>query len=167
MRREKTCRLKQQEEVEGLTRALREANTKIRQLEQQIENMDDYTEEVYALRNYVYREEKTDNNAPSLNTMNEYIRSMKIIIIGGSLNWQQKLKEVFPTIEFFEVDEKNRDISKIKRVDAVFINTTIFAHSFYKKIMKELSKKETPLFYLGGQNNIEKTTLEIYQWLTE
>ncbi|WP_026568325.1 hypothetical protein [Bacillus sp. UNC41MFS5] len=99
--------------------------------------------------------------------MNEYIRSRKIIIIGGSLNWQQKLKETFPTIEFFEVDEKNRDISKIKRVDAVFINTTIFAHSFYKKIMKELSKKETPLFYLSGQNNIEKTTLEIYQWLTE
>lgn len=143
----------------------------IRQLEQQIENMEDYSEEVFALRKYAYKVERTEENveekAPSLRTMIEYIKSMNIVIIGGSLNWQQKLKEWLPSVELFETDEITRDISKIKRVDAVFINTAVLSHAFYKKVMKEMNKKGTPLFYLGGHSNMEKTLLEIYKWLTE
>jgi hypothetical protein len=161
---------RQQKEIEGLTLELREANSKIRQLEQKIKNMDDYTVEVHALRNFVYREEKEDYDSekkPSLRLMTEYIQSKRIMIFGGTLNWQQKLKEPFPEAEFVDVDEKNRDISRIHKADAVFINTTVFGHAFYKKIMKELSKSATPLYYLTGVSNIEKTTLEIYKWLTE
>ncbi|MDP4156070.1 MAG: hypothetical protein Q8929_10585 [Bacillota bacterium] len=161
---------RQQKEMEGLTEELREAHSKIRQLEQQIENMEDYSEEVHALRNYAYREEGNDyhfDNAPTINTMAEYIQSKRIVIFGGSPNWRQKLKELLPSVEFVDVDDKNRDISKIQRVDAVFINTSVFAHAFYKKIMKELGKSKTPLYYLNGQNNTEKNILEIYEWLTE
>ncbi|CAH2717429.1 hypothetical protein BACCIP111895_04621 [Neobacillus rhizosphaerae] len=161
---------RQQKDIEGLTQELREAQARIRQLENQIENMEDYTHEVHALRNFVYWEEQADNNfdrVPSLKTMTEFIQSKRIVIFGGYLNWQQKLKELLPTVEFVDVNEMNRDITRIHRVDAVFINTTVFAHAFYKKIMKELSKTETPLFYLNGQSNIEKTTLEIYKWLIE
>ncbi|MEH7502513.1 hypothetical protein V7152_10895 [Neobacillus drentensis] len=160
---------RQQKEIEGLTQELRDAQAKIRQLEHEIMNMDDYTNEVHALRNYVYCEDHADNNVnkvPSVKTMTEFILSKRIVIFGGYPNWRQKLKELLPTAEFVDVDEKNRDISKIQRADAVFINTTVFAHSFYKKIVKELSNRETPLFYLNGQSNIEKTTLEIYKWLT-
>lgn len=160
----------QQKEIGGLTQELRVAQAKIRQLEQQIESMEDYTNEVHALRNFVYWEEQRDQHAdkvPSLKTMSEFIQSKRIVIFGGSPNWRQKLKEILPTVDFIDVDEKNRDISKIQRVDAVFINTAVFAHSFYKKIMKELSQREISLFYLNGQSNIEKTTLEIYKWLTE
>ncbi|MEH6991346.1 hypothetical protein V7075_01380 [Neobacillus drentensis] len=157
---------RQQREIEGLTSELYVAQTKIRQLEQQMNTMDDYTTEVHALRNMVYREEKTDlEKTPPLKNMFDLINSKRIVIFGGSPSWQVKLKEFLPTIEFFEVDEKNRDISLIKRVDAVFINTSVFAHSFYKKIMKELNQIKTPLYYLNGQSNIEKTTVEIYKWL--
>lgn len=161
---------KQQKEMEGLTEELREAHSKIRQLEQQIENMEDYAEEVHALRNYAYREERDDHhfdNAPTINTMAEFIQTKRLVIFGGSPNWRQKLKEFLPAVEFVDVDDKNRDISKIQRVDAVFINTSVFAHTFYKKIMKELSKSKTSLYYLNGQNNTEKSILEIYEWLTE
>jgi hypothetical protein len=161
---------RQQKEIEGLTEELREANTKMRQLEQQIRNMEDYAEEVHALRNYAYKEERDDrniDNAPSINTMAEFIQSKRIVIFGGSPNWRQKLKECLPAVEFVDVEDKNRDISKIQRVDAVFINTTVFAHAFYKKIIKELSNSKTPLYYLNGQSNTEKNILEIYEWLTE
>lgn len=173
VRRQQVWRLtnkRQKKEIEGLTEELREAHAKIRQLEQQLENIEDNTHEVHALRNFVYQEEKDDRHFdkdPSLNTMTEFIQSKRIVIFGGSPNWRQKLKELLPTVEFIDVDEKNRDISKIQRVDAVFINTTVFAHSFYKKIIKKLSKTDTPLYYLNGQSNIEKTTLEIYKWITE
>lgn len=159
-----------QKEIEGLTTELREAQAKIRQLQHQMQKMEDYSDEVHALRNYVYCEELEDQNAdivPSLKTMTEFIRSKRIVIFGGSQKWQQKLKEVLSSVKFVDVEEKNRDISKIQRVDAVFINTTVFTHAFYKKIMKELNKNETPLFYLNGQSNIEKTVIEIYKWLTE
>lgn len=159
---------RQQEEIEGLSEELRAAHSIIHQLEQQIGNLEDYAEEVHALRNYVYREEQEDpDQSPSLKTMIEYIQSKRMVIFGGSPNWRQKLKELLPTVEFIDVDEKNRDISKIQRFDAVFINTAVFAHAFYKKIIKELSNSQTPLFYLNGQSNTEKTILEIYQWMTE
>ncbi|MGG3563308.1 hypothetical protein ABES03_17085 [Neobacillus rhizosphaerae] len=159
---------RQTKKIEGLTSELSEAQAKIRQLEQHINSLEDYTDEVHALRNFVYREEQMDpTDHPPLDTMIEFIKSKRIVIFGGSITWQQKLREHLPNVEFVEVDDKNRDISKIKRVDAVFINTTVFAHSFYKKIMKELSNSQTPLFYINGQSNIEKTTLEIYNWLVE
>ena len=102
-----------------------------------------------------------------MNTMVELIKSRRIFIFGGAPSCQLKLREHLPTVEFVEVDEKNRDISKIKRADAVFINTSFFAHSFYKRIIKELSQIKTTLYYLNGQSNIEKTILEIYNWLIE
>lgn len=159
---------KLQREIEGVTEELRGAQAKIRQLEQQIENMEDYTVEVHSLRQYAYREERKeiDEKVPSLKMMEEFIQTKRIIIFGGSSTWQQKLKKVLPTVEFLDVKEKNRDISKIQRTDAIFINTSVFAHSFYKKIMKEVNKCRAPLFYLSGHSNTEKAILEIYKWLT-
>ena len=158
---------RQQREIDGLTSELCLAQARIRQLEQQMNRMDDYTSEVHKLRNFVYQEEKNDEEkTPPLKTIFDLIKSKRIIIFGGSPSWQIKLREHLPTVEFVEVDEKNRDITRIKRVDAVFINTSFFALSFYNKIMKELSQIKTPIYYLNGQSNVEKTTLEIYNWLT-
>ena len=161
---------RKQKEIDGLSQELREAQVKIRQLEQQIEEMEDYSEEVHALRDYVFRDEQNDGHfskTPSIEIMKEYIQSKKIFIFGGYPIWQQKLKAFLPNAEFVDVSLLNRDISKIQRVDAVFINTAVFSHAFYKKIMKELSRTGTPLFYLNGQSNVEKTTVEIYKWMTE
>lgn len=161
---------RQQQEMEGLAKELREAQATIRKLEQKIDNMEDYTNEVHALRDYVYKVELGDNDfemVPSMKDMKKFIESKRIVIFGGSPNWRQKLKEHLPAADFIDVDEKNRDITKIQRTDAVFINTAVFAHSFYKKIMKELSKGDIPLYYLNGQSNIEKSLQEIYKWLTE
>jgi hypothetical protein len=159
----------QQEEIAGLTQELREAQAKIRQLEHQIEKVEDYTEEVHALRSFVYWEEHpetTHSDSISLKTVKEYIQSKRLVIFGGAPNWRIKIKQALPTIEFIEADEKNRDISKIQRADAVFINTTVFGHSFYKKITKELSSCDTPLYYLNGQTNTDKTILEMHNCLT-
>ncbi|WP_394233833.1 hypothetical protein [Niallia oryzisoli] len=160
---------RQQVEIDGLQSELREAYSKIRKLEQQIETMEEHTREVHALRDYVhskYQEEAQMKDALSFEAMIDYIQTKRIVLFGGPLNWRQKLKEHLPNVEFIDVSEINRDISKIQRVDAVFINISVFAHSFYKKIMKELSNSETSLFYLNGQCNIEKTVFEMYQSLT-
>ncbi|ETI69979.1 hypothetical protein [Neobacillus vireti] len=161
---------RQQKEIEGLTEELREAQSRIRLLEEKIERMEDYSDEVHALRNYVYSEEHEEpiaDKQPSFINMKEFIESKRIVIFGGFPNWRQKLKDLLETIEFVDADEMNRDISKVQRADAVFINTTVFGHAFYRKIMKELNKSETPLFYLKGKSNIESTTLEIYKCLTQ
>lgn len=158
---------RQAAEIDGLSRELREAQAKIRQLEQQLEKMEDYADEVHALRSYAHCEEQVVDDFPPLETMTAFIQTKRIAIFGGSPNWQQRIKECLPHVEFVDVDERNRDISRIQRMDAVFINTTVFSHAFYKKIMKELSHSETPLFYLNGQRNREKTIVEIYKWLTE
>lgn len=160
----------QVKEIEGLKQELREANSRIRLLEGKMAEMEDYTAEVHALRNFVYVEECEDHSlepVPSLKSMKEFIQSKRIVIFGGFPNWRQKVRDLLKTVEFVEADEVNRDISKIQRADAVFINTMVFGHGFYRKIMKELKKSETPLFYLNGQSNVERTTFEIYKCLTE
>jgi len=43
---------------------------------------------------------------------------------------------------------------------------SVFTHSFYRKIMSELSSSDTPLYYLNGQCNMEKSIVEIYKTLT-
>jgi hypothetical protein len=159
---------KHQKKIAGLTQELREANLKIRQLEQQIDQMEDSSKEVHALRSYVYHEEQVFDQvetAPSLQTMTNFIQSKRIIIFGGHPNWRQKLKDILPSVDFMDVDDLNRDITKIQRFESVFINTSIFAHTFYRKIMKEVAKSETSLFYLNGQSNVEKTITEIYHCL--
>lgn len=157
----------QQVEIDGLQQELREAYTRIRLLEAKMAEMEDYADEVHSLRELVYTEEHEDCTPPSLNSMKEFIQSKRIVIFGGSPTWRQKLKELLQNVEFVDVDELNRDISKVQRADAVFINTSVFGHAFYKKIIKELKKCDTPLFYLNGQNNIEKSILGIYNCLME
>lgn len=156
-----------QQEIEGLSKEIREANARIRQLEQQIENMEDYSAEVHTLRSLVYKEEKEEEKTLSLPTMIDHINATKIVIIGGAINWQQKLKDALPSLHLFETDEVNRDLSIIRRMDAVFINTTLLSHAFYEKVIKELNRSGTPLFYLSGHSNIEKTIQEIYSLLAE
>lgn len=159
-----------EDKIEGLTEELRQAHSKIRQLEQQIQSMEDYRHEVHALRKFAYlaeHDETSLESEPSLETMVQFIQSKRLVIFGGHSSWRQKLREQLSNVEFVDVDEMNRDISKVKRVDAVFINTSVFAHAFYKKVLKALSNSETPQFYLNRQNNVEKTISEIYKWLTE
>ncbi|ALC92225.1 hypothetical protein AM500_22455 [Bacillus sp. FJAT-18017] len=153
----------------GLENELRKARMKIRQLEQRLESMEDYSDEVHALRDFVYMEEDPDcllEKAPSLETMAELIASKRVIIFGGSQNWQQKIRTVLSSIEFFDIDLKSRSLSKIKRADAIFINTSVLSHAFYNRIMKELRGTGIRVYYLKGQSNVEKTVLEIYKWLS-
>lgn len=161
---------RQQKEIEGLQSELREAYSKIRLLEEKMKDMEDYSDEVHTLREFIYSKEQGNHSfdkSPSLKKMKEYIQSKRIVIFGGFPNWRHKLKDLLKTVEFVDAQEINRDISIVQRADAVFINTKVFGHAFYKKIIKELNKSETPLFYLNGQSNIEKTTFEIYKCLTE
>ncbi|SEN05841.1 hypothetical protein SAMN05192533_108192 [Mesobacillus persicus] len=173
LQREKEFQLqneRNEKEIEGLTQELRAAQAKIRQLEQQLNETEDYSKEVHSLRHYVFYEEQSDqpfNSTTSMETMQHFIQTKKILIFGGHPVWQQKLRLSFPTIELIDVTEVNRDISKIQRADVVFINTKVFSHAFYKKVMKEVSRSDTPMYYLNGHNNMEKTIVEIYAWLTE
>ncbi|OCA83213.1 hypothetical protein A8F94_19070 [Bacillus sp. FJAT-27225] len=164
-----TARKRHESERAGLEKELREAQAKIRHLEQKIEGMEDYAGEVHALREYLYWEEAEDQfyeKAPSVDKMAELIASKRIIVFGGSPAWQQKVKDVLPSVEFFDIDSRNRQLGKIRRADAVFINTSALSHAFYYKIMKELRGSGVPFYYIKGQSNSTKTIMELYKWIT-
>lgn len=69
-------------------------------------------------------------------------------------------------IEISETKQKSGIFQKSTEWTAVFIKSSVFAHSFYRKMMSELSHSDTLLYYLNGQCNIEKSIVEIYQSLT-
>lgn len=157
-------------EREGVEQELREMKAKLREQDQQMKQFEDYSKEVHALRTYLYQqdqEEPIGGAEVPFETMLTLLPSKRILIFGGHPNWRQKLKEVLPSVEFIDVDEKNRDYSFLKRVDAVFINTTFFNHAFYQRIMKVINKSEVALSYLDGRSNIEQNVRDMYTFLTD
>jgi hypothetical protein len=152
--------------IKALEEELRIAQGNLRKQEQKQKEMNDYSKEVHALRTYVYENQKEEaDNVPqiSIEEMSKEIQEHSIAIFGGHPNWKQKMKEVLPSVSFVDVDELNKDISFIDRLEFLCINTSVFNHSFYRKLMSRLNKNETKLFYLDGRSNPERNIQKMYK----
>lgn len=155
--------------VKKLEEELRVARKSLKEKDEKTKELQDYSKEVHALRTYLYDQEKSKAEVPVLRSVEDMagaIEQYKVAVFGGHPNWQQKLKEILPGITMIHVDEINKDLSYIDRMDAVFINTSSFNHSFYRKLMARLSKNETKLYYLEGSTNTERLILKMYDDLT-
>lgn len=167
--KEKEWQLKssrEQERIEILEEELRKAQLTIREQHKKEEEMTDYSKEVHALRTYMYEQENQEIenfSVLSIEEMAKEIQNHSVAVFGGHPNWQQKMKAVLPTTVFVDVDELNKNISFIDRLEYVCINTSVFNHTFYRKLMSRLNKNQTKLLYVDGSSNAEKTLHKIYQ----
>ena len=151
--------------VENLEKELRKTKENVKKQEKKTQSMEDYSKEVNALRTYIYEKEKVElkESPVSVEQMIDSINKRDMAIFGGHPNWQQKMKEVLPTLTFIDVDELNKDISFVDRKEMVFINTAVFNHSFYRKLMTQMAKNDTKLYYLNESGNIERTITQMYE----
>ena len=122
-------------------------------------------EELIALREYAYRSqlEEPPITEESLEEMEKAIADKNIVIIGGHVNWLNKLKKRFPNWMFILTENyKTVDGKMLDGKDRVYFFTDHLSHVTYGKFIAVVRERKIPFGYLGSLN-IEKMIRQIYE----
>lgn len=122
-------------------------------------------DELIALRNFVYRlEQEVEEIADdSFEDMKKSIVSKNVVIIGGHVNWINKLKAIFPDWLYIPPSAyKTVDGKMLDNKDHVYFYTDYMNHISYIKFIAAVRERKIPFGYLGSVN-IETVVKQIYE----
>lgn len=150
-------------------RHLRELNRSVKAAQEENEKMlADYQnerEELIALREFAYRstkeyEELTENTVAD---MKKAISDKNIAIIGGHINWINKLSKQFPNWMFVHPDSyKTVDGKMLNGKERVYFFTDYMNHISYTKFVTAVRERNIPFGYLHSRN-IENMIQQVYE----
>lgn len=126
---------------------------RVRELERQLEQKDDNTKELFALREFMFNADKQAEYA--LETINyaEALQNERIVCIGGHDNWIMYMKRVLPNAVFLNADSNGRDYSSIKQPNTtVFVHTAYNNHGTYYKAVAGLKETDNKLYFINNTN---------------
>ena len=104
--------------------------------------------------------------------LEKLMRSKKILVMGGHVNWQNRIKEVYPKLIYLDSDNVNFDVSVLKNADYIFFNTLHCSHTLYFKVKENISvgrdKQEgkEKLVYINN-NNVDVFTQVLMEKMLE
>lgn len=144
--------LKQEQELEKLKK----------QLDAQEEQGAEQLQELQEIRSYVYSlseswEEK-ETGEPKEAELFDW-KDKRVLVVGGHINWQNKMREMFPKWQFILPGQNSLDGNMIKGKDLIICNTQVLAHSCYYKIVSGRERGQK-LYYVHS-NNIQKCLQEL------
>ena len=95
--------------------------------------------------------------------MEKAIADKKIVIIGGHINWQNKLKQMFPEWLFIHPDAyKTVNGAMLEDKERVYFFTDYINHISYKKFIDIVRERNIPFGYIGSRNT-DSVVAQIYQ----
>jgi uncharacterized coiled-coil protein SlyX len=142
-------------------------NARVRELEKGLESEQEKIPELNALREFAFAAQ-VEYIPPETNvTLAEATRDKKIIVIGGHVNWRNRMKERYPAIAFLDGHNKMLNTSVFENADFVLFFTSNMAHTVYEKIIYQLRDKKIQFGYLGRSTNHELLEAEIVSILQE
>lgn len=121
-------------------------------------------EELIALREFVYHleQETPEIETLSLDEMKEAIATKKYVIVGGHVNWVNKLKAEFSGWTYILPSTfKTVDAGSLDNKDMIFFFTDHISHAAYGKFVGIARERKIPFSYLHGVN-IEQIVRQIY-----
>lgn len=154
------------EQLKDLVKELRKENNKLSaDNAKNKEIISEYTGTISELKNtnislnnmLEQLESSMSENNISIDDIVKEIQDYKIAICGG-MKGIDRLSNYLPNVVYFK--DINRDITAIKNMDYIFINTDFFKHGFTYKI----DKTTTEYGYIGG-TNIELILKQIYNYI--
>lgn len=131
-------------------------------LKMKIEKMQNDSEEVIALREYIFRENNDISSYSDENIDVSKLNELKGVIIGGHPNWKNKMKDKLPDWNFIDVNISNIDNSFLSDKNIVIFNTSYLKHALYYRIMSYIKNKNYILGYISS-TNLEISMREIYE----
>lgn len=122
-------------------------------------------DELIALREFVYKQEQIQEESVSenkLEKMKQLIADKKIVIIGGHVNWINKLKKLFPKWMYIQPDAyKTVDGKMLEGKDRVYFFTDHINHITYYKFIAAVRERNIPFGYIAFQN-VDLLVKQIY-----
>lgn len=122
-------------------------------------------EELIALREFAYRLEQEVPEIPEagLDEMKAAIADKTFVIVGGHVNWVNKLKTEFPKWSYVLPSAyKTVDASSLENKDMIFFFTDHISHVAYGKVIGIARERKIPFSYLHGVN-MEQIIRQIYE----
>ena len=158
-------------EQEGNIKALRSEIAEKRRMSEEIarlkDQLDTQQKELVALRDHVYNltEEDEVRETVSVQEMKDYLKTLRIIIVGGHKNWRQKMKQEFPDWTYIDATVSGTmETSVVDRADHVYFFTDTISHSTYFKYMNVVKEHNVDFGYIHGVN-IENNMRQMYREL--
>ena len=126
---------------------------------------ENYMEELITLRNYVYG---LSQEAPPIaedkqEDMKCEIAKKSVIIIGGHINWINKLKKEFPNWRYLDANISRANDSKlVEGADMVYFFTDHLSHGTYGKFVKLVRENRIPFGYMHSVN-MESLVRQVFE----
>lgn len=122
--------------------------------------------ELLALREHMYQLTEADTLAEetiSIEEMTEALKNKKIVIIGGHINWVNKLKNLFPDYKYIRVKETCAVSDTIMdNAEKAYFFTDTISHCTYNKYVSLAMKKGIPFGYIHSVN-MNTVITQIYE----
>ncbi|MPN39560.1 hypothetical protein SDC9_187088 [bioreactor metagenome] len=97
-------------------------------------------------------------------TLDSYIESKNILIIGGEKEWRRKFRSKYPMIRTLNGFNENFDISILNNYDYIFFYTKFISHATFYRAMNFIRINQCKFGYIG-KTNIELVEQEIIEEL--
>lgn len=127
-------------------------NNRIDELENQLLSEKKYRNELNELREYLF---KINNNyipRTPKKTLDYYIASTNIIIIGGTKYWRRKFREKYPDLRTLNGFNGSFDTNILSSYDYVFFYTGYMDHATYYRAMNFIRSHDIKFGYIGKTN---------------
>ncbi len=139
----------------------------LNEMEEIVKKNENDRAELISLRNYVYSlsEELPIIKEETVADMRKSIAERKITVIGGHVNWINKLKKEFPNWRYLDANIKRSNYSEtFEDVEKVYFYTEYLSHGTYGKFIAMVREKNIPFGYLHTIN-MEALVRQIYKKL--
>lgn len=154
--------------LEAEKKELWEDRKKVKTLEKELLDLrrsnEDERAELIALREFTYglSEQFHDQKSTSIQDMIRALKKKKILIIGGHINWHNKIREIFPSWTLIAPGACQSINTKIfDGIEKVYFFTDCISHSTYQKYIGELRNRKIKFGYLH-QVNLEQMVTSLY-----
>jgi hypothetical protein len=155
------------EAIKPYASEISELNSRIRELEKALDDERAKTPELNALREFAFESQSDYIPSETTVTLAELMRGRKVIVVGGHVNWRNKMKERYPNIAFLDGHNKTLNSSIFDNADVTLFNTSNMSHAVYEKAVCYLRDKKLRFNYLGRSKNQDLLEAEIISSLQE
>ena len=137
----------------------------LKEAEEIIQKHESERDELIALRNHVYNMSQFIPDIPEekLDEMKAAISEKNIVIIGGHINWVNKLKKEFPKWKLLDANiTRDSDSQLINGAEKVYFFSDHLSHRMYGKTINLVRANKIPFGYLHSIN-MESLIRQIYE----
>ena len=155
----------QEQENRNLREQYQITRKQLKDTQDQLSKYEQYRDELITLRNHVYQESQDIPEIPKadLESMQKAIAEHSILIVGGHINWHNRLRQLFPKWKFIDIHHYNTvDVRVVDGVEKVYFFTDYLSHLTYRKMINAIRNKKVEFGYVGNVN-VERFVQQVYQ----